>query len=89
MKPLFFAGLCSFQAISPTECPCSDPHFLAHDDSYEDLDDSGCRIDIVCDHGMNDGDLCEADGPLPDGNSNFDIDNCPGKYDIFKCIKGK
>ena len=38
---------------------------------------------------MNQGDLCEADGPLPDGNNNYDIDNCPGKYDIFKCVKGK
>ena len=46
-------------------------------------------MDVVCNQFMNYGDLCEADGPLPDGNSNFDIDNCPGKYDIFKCVKGK
>ena len=84
-----FTGACLFQAISSTECPCSDPHDYLNDDYYDYADDSGCRIDVDCNHGMNDGDLCEADGPLPDGNSNFDIDNCPGQYDIFKCVKGK
>ena len=86
---MFFAGSCSFQAVSSTECPCSDHNDAYNDDYYDDSDDSGCRIDGVCNQFMNYGDICEADGPLPDGNSNFDIDNCPGKYDIFKCIKGK
>ena len=86
---MFFAEPCSFQAVSSTECPCSDHHGYNNDDYLDQYDYSGCRIDVVCNQFMNYGDLCEADGPLPDGNSNFDIDNCPGKYDIFKCVKGQ
>ena len=88
IETFVFAGPCSFQAISSTECPCSDPHDILNDDYLDYYDDSGCRIDVVCNQFMNYGDLCEADKPLPDGNSHFDIDNCPGNYDIFKCIKG-
>ena len=40
-----------------------------------------------CTHTMKDGDFCEADQALPDGTTNYDIDNCGG-YDIFKCVKG-
>ena len=84
-----FAETCSFKAIASTECPCSDPHDY-YDDDYQDYnDDSGCRIDVVCNQVMNHGDLCEADGPLPDGNSNFNVNNCPGNYDIFKCVIGE
>ena len=36
---------------------------------------------------MAPGSLCEADQRLPDGNSNFDVDNCGG-YDVFRCIQG-
>ena len=43
-----------------------------------------------CSADMAHGDLCEADGPLPDGNPNWVIDNCPcGSQttvpDVFKC----
>ena len=36
---------------------------------------------------MAPGSLCEADQRLPDGNSNFDVDNCGG-YDVFRCRQG-
>ena len=37
---------------------------------------------------MNNNEMCEADKPLPDGNQNYDVNNCPPRNDIFKCIKG-
>ena len=42
---------------------------------------------------MTEGSLCEADQPLPDGNPNFEINNCndeggDGNYDVFVCFKG-
>ena len=40
-----------------------------------------------CRSNMNHGELCEADKTLPDGNSNYNINNC-GNYDVFKCVKG-
>ena len=33
---------------------------------------------------MSDGDLCEADEILPNGNTNFEINNCDNAYDIFR-----
>ena len=56
-----------------------------NDDYYDNLDDSGCRIVVACNNDMNENEFCEADGPLPDGNSHFEINNCLGNYDIFKC----
>jgi len=35
-----------------------------------------------CHTNMSEGDLCEADTPLPNGNTNYNIDNCGG-YDVF------
>ena len=32
--------------------------------------------------------LCEADMTLPDGNTNFNVNNCDD-WDVFKCISGK
>ena len=42
---------------------------------------------------MTEGSLCEADQQLPDGNPNFEINNCndeggDGNYDVFLCVKG-
>ena len=42
---------------------------------------------------MPDRSLCEADQQLPDGNPNFEINNCnddggDGNYDVFVCVKG-
>ena len=67
---------CSFVAIASDECPCSDD------------DDSGCNL-ADCSYGMRYDDLCEADLLLPDLSSKMDIDNCPGDYDIFKCVWGR
>ena len=90
---MFLSDSCSFQAVSLSECPCGDDEKGYFDDNYEDnnygSDSSLCRSLISCNHGMNHNDLCEAEGPLPDGNGLFEIDNCPGKYDVFKCLKGK
>ena len=33
--------------------------------------------------------MCEADQSLPGDNNQYDINNCPGNYDIFKCVRGK
>ena len=38
---------------------------------------------------MSKNDLCEADTTLPDGNTKYNIDNCPGGYDVFRYIEGK
>ena len=88
-KYLFFLGLepCLFQAIWPSKCPCNDAIISYDDDSYySDSDDTGCSLK-ECNTNMLNNDLCEADGPLPDGSTNFEIDNCPGNYDVFKCVK--
>ena len=40
---------------------------------------------------MAHGELCEADDTLPDGQTNYDIDNCgggSGAYDVFRCNRG-
>merc|ERR1711953_555685 len=37
-----------------------------------------CTAQTVC------GDLCEADQPLPDGNTNYEINNCGSGYDVFQ-----
>ena len=43
---------------------------------------------------MRNGELCQAHGPLPDGQKNYNINNCDNsnpimdwKWDIFKCKK--
>ena len=33
--------------------------------------------------------LCEANNKLPDNNTNYDVNNCPGDSDIFKYKGGK
>ena len=86
---------CSFEKISSDDCPCTDDEthdYGYHDDYYDKWDDSGCRPEVVCDQNINavkNGDLCEAEGPLLDGNDEFEINNCPGNYDIFKCVTGE
>ena len=41
-----------------------------------------------CSSNMKTNNLCEADKTLPDGNTNFDVNNCGSDYDVFKCIRG-
>ena len=40
-----------------------------------------------CHRDMSNGELCDADGPLPDGNQKYEVNNC-GAFDVFKCVKG-
>jgi len=44
--------------------------------------DNGKNL-LECSTNMSEGDLCEADKALPDGNSVYNINNC-GAYDVFK-----
>eukprot|EP00494_Astrolonche_serrata_P026845 UN27108 len=39
---------------------------------------------------MEDGEICEADKELPDGNKEYEINNCPGSsvYDVFRYTDG-
>ena len=43
---------------------------------------------------MSDGEFCEADQKLPDGNADYETNNCeqqglPEIFDVFQCDKGK
>ena len=66
-----------FVAVSEEDCPCSDK------------DDSGCKSLPECSSSMNENDLCEADQKLPDGNTNFNVNNCAAFYDVFRYKGGK
>ena len=44
-----------------------------------------------CSWDMDINDLCDADHTLPDGNNNFEVDNCihgETHFDVFKKITG-
>ena len=41
-----------------------------------------CREMRTCSVNMNDGELCEADSQLPNGNHNYQSNNCANNYDI-------
>ena len=63
-------------------------HFYLSGEECTFIPVSSCPTDSdldECHNGMTNGELCEADKRLPDGNSNFDIDNCGG-LDVFKCF---
>jgi hypothetical protein len=66
---------CTFVPVSLSECPSKS--VLQHME--------GCTMS------MRDGQQCNAKGPLPDGNINWNINNCPtdnfGLYEVFKCVK--
>jgi len=59
---------CAFVPVSEEECP--------------DLATS--RALANCYDSMQPGELCEADSALPDGNKNYNINNCQGGYDVFQ-----
>ena len=43
-----------------------------------------------CSSSMTNGQLCEADKTLPDGNRDYNVNNCGGSdnFDIWKCERG-
>ena len=57
---------------------------------FEPVPDTECPSDpylVECTKTMSHGKLCEANQTLPDGNSNYNVNNC-GAADVFKCVKG-
>ena len=66
---------CKYEAVPESKCPCSKSNTTGCD-----LSECSSTQDIYS--------LCEADAVLPDGTSNYDINNCHG-LDIFKCSPGK
>ena len=57
---------------------------------FEPIANKECPADPdlkECTSHMMNGEFCEADQRLPDGNTNYNINNC-GNYDVFKCIIG-
>ena len=68
---IFFLVACTFEEIPSSDCP-------SNSDS-SDLPE--------CASNMAPGSLCQADLPLPDGNSNYDVNNCDG-HDVFQCEQG-
>ena len=70
-------------AIPTPDCPCS----VWGDNVCENLSE--------CSAGMHYGDICQASTTLPDGNFNYDVQNCGfnwlnhNKYNVFECKKGK
>lgn len=64
--------VCEFQPVSTSSCPCSSE------------DTSGCNLP-ECADGMVGGQMCQADDVLPDGNPDYNIDNCPSGYDVWVC----
>ena len=42
-----------------------------------------------CSYSMTDNELCEANETLPDGTTNFEVDNCPNDFDVFRYVLGK
>ena len=42
-----------------------------------------------CSYDMAINDLCEANKKLPDDNTNFDVNNCPGDSDVFRYKGGE
>ena len=67
----------TFVAVSEEDCPCSDN------------DDFGCKSLPECSYSIKENHLCEADQKLPDGNENFNVNNCAAFYDVFRYKEGK
>ena len=71
---MYLFSAADFVPVSKSECPCTDS------------DISGCNLP-ECSSDTDFNALCEADRVLPDTNPNYNVDNCPGEYDVFKRIK--
>ena len=66
---------CIFKELERNECPGAKPF-------------TNLKTMVKCAANMTINTLCEAnEGKLPDGNYNWNIDNC-GHYDVFRCTKG-
>ena len=61
--------------VNAYDCPCTD----------QDTRKIGCDL-AECSSNTKLNALCEADRTLPDGNPDYDVDNCPGTYDVFRRI---
>jgi len=61
---------CAFVPVSEEDCPNT----------------ATSRALANCHDSMEPGELCEADSALPDGNENYNINNCRGGYDVFQYI---
>ena len=77
---LILGSVCSFVPVPKSQCP--------NDKVANELNKKDCKMN------MGNGELCQAHGPLPDGQTNYNINNCDNsnpimdwKWDIFKCVK--
>jgi hypothetical protein len=64
----------AFVAVRRQFCPCTE-------DS-----EGGCDLP-ECSPMTPLGQLCEADAALPDGNLEYEVDNCAGGFDVFVCLE--
>ena len=60
--------------VNTVECPCTDQ------------DISGCDLPR-CSSNTYLNSLCEANDDLPDGNTNYNVKNCPRGHNVFERIK--
>merc|ERR1711953_420780 len=77
-----FQKTCGQGTAKPTTSPTASS-YVPVTNCPADPDLPECTDQTAC------GDLCEADQPLPDGNTNFDIDNCDRGYDVFQKTCGQ
>ena len=76
MRSLYFLVF-NFEQVSEDECPCGDK------------DVPVCHNLPECSYDMTINALCEANNILPDNNTNYDVNNCPGGSDVFKYKGGE
>ena len=61
-------------AIPTSDCPCNV------------TDTSACEL-RNCSSRMEHNTLCSAHTILPDGNDNYNVNNCPGANNVFRCAQ--
>ena len=59
-------------AVLEAECPCNDN------------DPSGCSSLPECSYSMNQNGFCIANHTLPNGDDNYEVNNCPGGHSVFR-----
>lgn len=65
----------TFENVSRSDCPCSSNDF------------SGCTDLPNCSNGMSTYELCEANIRLPDGNDDYNVNNCGGAFEGFNVFR--